>query len=74
MRNVQAAIDVVRGIQSDKMDPYVERLREVICSECPHEDMDGVCAMRAHADCPLDDYFGMLVEIIEEELARKHAS
>ena len=74
LRNVEGAINVVKDIHSDKMDPYIDRLRDVICSECPNEDSDGICALRAHADCPLDDYFGLLVEIIEEELAHKQAS
>lgn len=74
LRNVGGAIEVVKGVKSDKMDPYIDRLREVICSECPHEDSDGICVLRAHADCPLDDYFGLLVEIIEEELGQKRVS
>lgn len=32
------------------------------------EDANGRCAMRDHADCALDDYFGLIVSIVEEEL------
>lgn len=44
-RDVEGAVGVVRGIRSDKMDPYLDRLREVICSECPHEDSVRICAL-----------------------------
>ncbi|MCK6457755.1 MAG: hypothetical protein L6Q92_14640 [Phycisphaerae bacterium] len=65
---IDKIIDVVRTIRSDKIDPYVERLREVICSECRMQDENGQCTMRDHADCALDDYFVLIVDLVESEL------
>lgn len=68
---INEVIGIVRSIKDDKIDPYAERLRAVVCAECRNEDAAGHCKMRDHADCPLDDYFVLLVQIVEEELARE---
>jgi hypothetical protein len=34
------------------------------------QDAQGRCRMRDHSDCALDDYFPLIVEIIEDELER----
>lgn len=69
MSKIDEVVGIVRSIRSDRIDPYAERLREVVCAECRNEDAEGHCKLRDHADCPLDDYFVMLVQIVEEELA-----
>lgn len=63
-------IAIVRATDSDAIDPYVERLRETVCGECDNQGDDGHCGVRDRADCPLDDYFVLVVEIVEQELAR----
>lgn len=70
LRNVDKIVDVVQTIHSDRMEPYIERLREVICAECHNQNTSGECRMRDKADCALDDYFGLVVEIVERELGR----
>ena len=70
MTRIDAIIDVVQQVDDDHMDPYIEKLRETICSECRMQDEQGRCVMRDHADCALDDYFGLVVEIVEEEIER----
>lgn len=71
VRNIDKLIEVVRSIRSDRMDPYVARLREVVCAECENQDETGRCKLRDRADCALDDYFQLLVEIIEDEIGRE---
>lgn len=66
---IDEVVGIVKGIRSDRIDPYAQRLREVVCAECHNEDAAGHCKLRDHADCPLDDYFVLLVQIVEEELA-----
>ena len=67
-------IEIVRTTHSDRIDPYVERLREVVCRECRQEDEHGRCLIRAHNDCALDDYYALIVEIVEDELAVERRS
>ena len=70
IRSIDQAIQIVRETQSDRMDPYILKLREVVCKDCENQDQSGNCSLRPSADCSLDDYFGLLVEIIEDELKR----
>lgn len=58
-------VDVVNGTYSSTMDPYVEQLRAVVCSQCEHQDTHGVCSRRDEVDCALDRYFPLVVQVIE---------
>lgn len=62
-------VDIVKHINSDRIDPYVEALRSVVCNQCVMQEATGRCPMREHADCALDDYFVLLVDLVEQELA-----
>jgi len=68
---LDAVIESVLAVKSSRMDPYVERLRLVVCDDCRNQDEQHHCRLRDAADCALDDYFGLLVEIIEEEAAKE---
>ena len=72
-RNLNAAIRIVASTHSERMDPYLEQVRAVVCKACAQQDPQGRCRLRGHADCALDDYMGLLVGIIEEELAKTKA-
>ncbi len=63
-------IDVVRSIDSTRMDAYVDRLRQTVCRVC-EQNVDGDCALRLKAHCALDTYVTLVVGAIEEVL--KHA-
>ena len=67
-------IELVRSTQSARIDPYVDGLRKVVCGACAMQDESGACAMRDHADCALDDYFILLVDLVEQELAKEPVS
>ena len=69
LSRLDQVIDVVRTTKADTIDPYVERLREVVCANCDNQNPAGHCKMRQHADCALDDYFVMVVDLVEQELA-----
>lgn len=58
---------VVADIDSDRLGDYMDQVGKIICPDCCQGD-DGACAAREHLDCPLDLYFGLVVEILEDEL------
>ncbi len=63
-------VDVIESVESPLMDDYVEVLRERICSHC-QENEEGICALRIKAECPLDTYFMLVAEAIEEVRGEK---
>ncbi len=69
--NMAGIIDVVRSVSSDRIDPYVTRLREVVCQNCRMLDESGECKLRDNLDCCLDAFIVLIVQIVEEELARE---
>jgi len=69
MNKLDQVIEVVRTTHAERIDPYVDRLRQVVCAECAMQSVEGHCPMREHADCALDDYFVLLVDLVEQELA-----
>lgn len=58
---------VVEGIRDYSVEPYMERVREVVCATC-REDSSGRCAARDAEVCGLDRHFELIVATIEEEL------
>jgi hypothetical protein len=70
---IDRVIEIVRTTHSDCIDPYVERVREVVCSQCQMQNEQGRCALREHADCALDDYLLLLIDLVEQELAKEPA-
>jgi hypothetical protein len=68
--NLDKVIDVVRTTRSRRIDPYVDVLRQAVCGSCRSQDESGRCACRDGIDCALDCYFPMIVDSIEQELAK----
>jgi hypothetical protein len=63
--------DVVSGVDSYSMDPYIEALRRQVCSKCEHQDERGICDLRDSRGpvpnwCVLDAYFNLIVGAVEE--------
>ena len=59
-------VDVVHSVESNMMKDYVPNLREHVCGQCPNQGTDGNCPLRKSVDCPLDRYFPLLVDAVEE--------
>ena len=59
-------VDVVNRVYSDNIDDYVDQLRANVCAECKYQGMSGSCVLRSEVECPLDRYFPLVVEAIEE--------
>ncbi len=56
----------VSRVQSDRIDDYVNAIREDVCSECVNQRLDGSCKLRAEVRCVLDRYLLLIVGAIEE--------
>ena len=63
-------LEVLSAIDSPRMDDYVALLQEKVCRHC-QQAPDGTCALRLKAECPLDTYFMLVAEAIEEVRSRK---
>ncbi|NLX20041.1 MAG: hypothetical protein GXY55_00015 [Phycisphaerae bacterium] len=60
-------VDVVASLQDYSTEPYMDKVRQVICTQCLASP-DGRCVRRdAHA-CGLDVYFPIIVGVIEQAL------
>jgi len=59
-------IDTVVAIDSPRMDDYVDAIRERVCSKCPEQDPEGLCARRENEGCALNSYLSLVVDAIEE--------
>lgn len=66
--NMDSMIEVVRSISSEQIEPYVDRMRQRICRTCTMEDEFGNCRLRDNADCCLDNFIVLVVNIVEEEI------
>ena len=69
--NVDGIIEVVRSVSSNSIEPYVRKLREIVCKKCQMLDEFGECKLRDNLDCCLDAFIVLIVKIVEEELARE---
>ena len=68
-RHLDRVIHIVESTSSDSMAAYVEQMRGVICSNCRLDQVSGDCGRPDDQVCPLDIYYPLVVEIIEQELA-----
>ncbi len=60
-------IAVVADRSAPNIDPYIARLREIVCETC-ETDERGNCRRRNRLECALDMYFPLVIEVIEKEL------
>lgn len=69
-KNLDKIVDVVRKTHSTSIGPYVDAIREKVCSACHFEDGHGSCPMRSDLDCALDTYLPIIVDEVEVDLER----
>lgn len=60
----------IMATESDEIEPYLQAIRENVCSVCIEQRLDGNCAAREQARCALDAYLPEIVEAIEEAIGR----
>ena len=68
-RHLDRVINIVVKTRGNRIDEYTRKMRELICSNCRLDQLSGDCGRPDDQVCPLDIYFPLVVEIIEEELA-----
>jgi hypothetical protein len=59
-------INIVKTVQSDRLDPYIDALHQNVCVKCESVRPDGSCGKRERVDCCLDRYFPLVVEAISQ--------
>jgi hypothetical protein len=58
---------VIASVSRDDYPAYVDALRKSVCSDCAYGSPDD-CALRSRVDCPLDRYYPLVIEVVEEYL------
>ncbi|RMF86364.1 MAG: hypothetical protein D6736_15260 [Nitrospinota bacterium] len=62
-------VEAIEGVESERIEDYVEAVRDKICSICEYREPDGSCPLRDTADCDLDRYLALVIEAVEEVAA-----
>jgi len=65
--HLDALIAIVASTQNFSTEPYLGKVREVVCVQCA-QNPDGHCVRRDTQTCGLDAYFPTIVATIEKEL------
>jgi hypothetical protein len=68
-RHLDRVINIVASTNSNSMAAYTDQMRAVICANCRLDQVSGDCGRPDDQVCPLDIYFPLVVEIVEQELA-----
>ncbi|HEY2931948.1 MAG TPA: hypothetical protein VGK99_09380 [Acidobacteriota bacterium] len=69
--HVERLVDLAREVHSDRMKPYVERLRSDVCTVCNAPRWRGNCQVTSEGLCAVDAYLPVIIEEIEAFLAEK---
>lgn len=59
-------VQTVHALNSDSFDDYVGSLRVNVCSQCSGQKAEGLCVRRDSVECPLDRYYALVIQVIEE--------
>jgi len=70
MEKLPAAAKAILEVNSDRIDPYIQSIRDCVCIRCEFWDPDGTCARRDTDNCMLSSYLPVVVEAIEEHFGR----
>ena len=60
-------IEIVASIRDYSSEPYLDKVRQLICGPQCTQDDSGRCPRRDAQTCALDSYFPIIVGIIEQE-------
>ena len=59
----------ISRICSDKIEDYIAAIRESVCAECFHQQLDGSCKQREEHRCALDRHRVPIIWAVESFLA-----
>ncbi len=69
-KHLDEVIEIVAAVQDYSVDPYMDKVRQVVCSAC-RQKPGGECATRDDGRCALDRFFPIIVAVIEKELRQE---
>jgi hypothetical protein len=61
--------EAILATESEELEPYIQAIREHVCSVCVDQTLDGSCPRRGQG-CPLDAYLPQVIDAIEEAAGR----
>jgi hypothetical protein len=64
-QRLDALVGIVSRVRAERIEPYLERFRHVVCSACPHQSAHGECEMRVAGQCLMWENLRYIVEAIE---------
>jgi hypothetical protein len=70
MEKLPLAAEAILEVSSDRIEPYIESIRNRVCVRCEYWDPDGNCTRRDTDNCMLSSYLPLVVEAIEEHLGQ----
>ena len=71
MEKLPAVTEAILKVRSDRMEPYIQYIRDNVCAYCALRHDDGSCDWRGTDQCMLNSYLPLIVEVIEEYYGRK---
>ncbi len=66
IKNLKEIVAIARAVHANQVSPYVQQLREKVCSHCANSKLDGSCAIREAVECCLDRYLPLVLQAIED--------
>lgn len=61
-------VEAILKIDSLYLKDYLDSVRGRVCKQCTNQDDDGHCDVRDKANCGLDSYLALVVDVVEEVL------
>jgi hypothetical protein len=70
MAKLPLAAEAILKVSSDRIEPYIESIRQHVCAACDLRYEDGSCDSRDTDRCMLNSYLPLFVETIEDYFKR----
>ena len=70
MAKLPRAAAAILEVNSDRMEPYIQAIRDKVCIDCDLRYPDGSCNARDTDRCMLNCYLPLVVEAVEEYFGR----
>ncbi|GEM_PF-594371 len=61
-------VEAITRVDSAYLQDYFDSVRERVCAQCPNQDDYQKCDVRDKANCGLDSYLALVVDIVEDVL------
>jgi hypothetical protein len=65
-RTLKEIVCIASAVHANKMTPYIQVLREKVCSHCANSKANGRCETREAIECCLDRYLPLVLDAVED--------